>query len=65
MEKRLVQWLLFASAGLFALAIALAAVARPLANLIITVAGRGSAILAVCALVLFLAFKLGAAPQTR
>lgn len=65
MEKRLVQWLLLASTSLFVLAIALAAVARPLADTVIMVAGRGSAGLAVSALALFLALKLGAARQAR
>lgn len=65
MEKRLVQSLMVASVGLFVLAIALAAVARPLADPAIMVAGRGSAGLAVAALVLLVALRLAGTKRPR
>lgn len=65
MEKRIVQSLLLASAGMFAGAVGLAAFARPAADPLITIAGRGSAGLAVVALSMFIAFKIAEHQQAR
>ena len=60
MEKKIVHWLMFASVALFGFAIVMASVARPSADLLIFLAGRGSVALLVAALACFGAFKLTA-----
>lgn len=65
MEKRIVQSLWAASVVTFAVAIGLAAFARPVANTIITIAGRGSVGLAVVGLAMFVAFKVAEIKQLR
>jgi hypothetical protein len=64
-EKRIVHCLWAISALLFVLGIALAAFARPAADSIIIIAGRGSAGLAAAGLMLFAGLKLAESRKAR
>lgn len=65
MEKRVVQALLLASGMMFVFAVALACFARPGANSLIWVAGRGSAGMAIVAAVMFAVFALSDRQRVR